>query len=87
MKKFLDEDFLLQTDSARELYHEWAEPLPVIDYHCHLNPEEIAVNRTFNNLTEAWLDGDHYKWRAMRTHGVPEEFCTGYRCCSRYTWC
>ncbi len=79
MKKFLDEDFLLQTDSARELYHEWAEPLPIIDYHCHLNPEEIAVNRTFKNLTEAWLDGDHYKWRAMRTHGLPEEFCTGDR--------
>ncbi len=77
MKKFLDEDFLLQTDSARELYHEWAEPLPVIDYHCHLNPEEIAVDRTFRNLTEAWLDGDHYKWRAMRTHGVSEDFCTG----------
>ncbi len=77
MKKFLDEDFLLQTDSARELYHEWAEPLPVIDYHCHLNPEEIAVNQTFRNLTEAWLDGDHYKWRAMRTHGVSEDFCTG----------
>lgn len=77
MKKFLDEDFLLQTDSARELYHEWAEPLPIIDYHCHLNPEEIAVDRTFQNLTEAWLVGDHYKWRAMRTHGVPEEFCTG----------
>lgn len=77
MKKFLDEEFLLQTDSAKELYHEWAEPLPIIDYHCHLDPEEIAVDRTFNNLTEAWLDGDHYKWRAMRTHGVPEEFCTG----------
>ncbi len=77
MKKFLDEDFLLQTDSARELYHEWAEPLPVIDYHCHLNPKEIAVDRTFRNLTEAWLDGDHYKWRAMRTQGVAEEFCTG----------
>jgi glucuronate isomerase len=77
MKKFLDEDFLLQTDSARELYHEWAEPLPVIDYHCHLNPKEIAVDRTFRNLTEAWLDGDHYKWRAMRTHGVSEDFCTG----------
>jgi glucuronate isomerase len=77
MKKFLDEDFLLQTDSARELYHEWAEPLPIIDYHCHLNPEEIAVDRTFRNLTEAWLDGDHYKWRAMRTHGVSEDFCTG----------
>jgi len=77
MKKFLDEDFLLQTNSARELYHEWAESLPVIDYHCHLNPKEIAVDRTFNNLTEAWLDGDHYKWRAMRTHGVSEDFCTG----------
>ncbi len=77
MKKFLDEDFLLKTDSARELYHEWAESLPIIDYHCHLNPKAIAENRTFNNLTEAWLDGDHYKWRAMRTHGISEAFCTG----------
>ena len=77
MRQFLDEDFLLHSDSAREIYHEWAEPLPVIDYHSHLNPEDIAANRQFKNLTEAWLEDDHYKWRAMRTHGVPEEFCTG----------
>jgi glucuronate isomerase len=77
MRQFLDDDFLLQTDRARELYHEWAESLPVIDYHSHLSPEDIAGNRQFKNLTEAWLEGDHYKWRAMRTHGIPEEYCTG----------
>ena len=62
---------------ARRLYHEYAESLPILDFHCHLSPREIAENRKFRNLTEIWLDGDHYKWRAMRADGVSEEFCTG----------
>ncbi|WP_018479507.1 glucuronate isomerase [Pontibacter roseus] len=74
---FLDEDFLLQTETARRLYHGHAARLPIIDYHCHLSPEDIANDRRFKNLTEIWLEGDHYKWRAMRTNGVAERFCTG----------
>jgi glucuronate isomerase len=74
---FLDDNFLLQTKTAQTLYHEHAKHMPIIDYHCHLNPEDIANNRKFNNLTQIWLEGDHYKWRAMRTNGIPEEFCTG----------
>ena len=77
MKKFLDENFLLQTDTARQLYHDFAKGMPVVDYHCHLPPDQIANNINFENLTQAWLYGDHYKWRAMRTAGVPEEYCTG----------
>ena len=77
MKTFLDKDFLLQTDTARELYHEHAEKMPIIDYHCHLSPKEIAENHQFKDLTEIWLGGDHYKWRAMRANGVPEEYITG----------
>ena len=77
MKPFMDEDFLLSTDTARELYHGVAEHLPIIDYHCHLNPREIAEDRRFKNLTEAWLMGDHYKWRAMRVNGVEERLVTG----------
>jgi glucuronate isomerase len=77
MKAFLDEDFLLETAVARELYHEYAKPQPIIDYHCHLSPEQIADNHRFATLTEAWLAGDHYKWRAMRTNGVPEALITG----------
>jgi len=77
MRQFLNEDFLLYSDSAKKLFHNWAEHLPIIDYHCHLSPEDIANNRQFENLTEAWLEGDHYKWRAMRTHGIPENNCTG----------
>ncbi|MEL7535070.1 MAG: glucuronate isomerase, partial [Bacteroidota bacterium] len=77
MKAFLDEDFLLNNPSAQRLYHEYAAKMPIIDYHCHLSPEDIATNRQFQNLTEVWLEGDHYKWRAMRTHGVAERFCTG----------
>jgi len=79
MKKFLDEDFLLQSEIAKYLYHEIAAPLPVIDYHCHLNPETIANNTHFENLTRIWLSGDHYKWRAMRANGVDESYCTGNR--------
>lgn len=74
---FITEDFLLTTPTARHLYHAFAEPEPILDYHCHLPPAEIAQNRTFANLTEIWLEGDHYKWRAMRANGVPEKYCTG----------
>ncbi len=74
-----DDDFLLETELAKTLYHEHAAPQPIIDYHCHLPPDQIAQNHRFRSLTEIWLDGDHYKWRAMRTNGVPEEFCTGSR--------
>jgi len=74
---FITEDFLLQGRAARRLYHEYAQEVPLLDFHCHLPPRDIAENRSFNNLTEIWLDGDHYKWRAMRADGVAEEFCTG----------
>ncbi|KAA3437023.1 glucuronate isomerase [Rufibacter hautae] len=74
---FLDDNFLLQTKTAQTLYHEHAKNMPIIDYHCHLNPEDIANDRSFQNLTQIWLEGDHYKWRAMRTNGIPERFCTG----------
>ena len=77
MKKFLDDDFLLQTNTARQLYHEHAAGMPIIDYHCHLDPEQIRRDRRFDNLGQLWLEGDHYKWRAMRTNGVDERFCTG----------
>ncbi len=77
MKKFMDEDFLLSTDMAKTLYHEYAEKLPIIDYHCHINPQEIAENRKFDNITQVWLGGDHYKWRQMRSNGVEEKYITG----------
>jgi glucuronate isomerase len=77
MKKFLDEHFLLHTPAAQELYHDYAKDMPIIDYHCHLPPDQIAADQTFNNLTQVWLYGDHYKWRAMRANGVDERFCTG----------
>lgn len=77
MKKFLDENFLLDTPTAQQLYHQYAAPMPVIDYHCHLPPDQIAEDKRFQNLTQAWLYGDHYKWRAMRTAGVHESYCTG----------
>ncbi len=75
--QFLDEQFLLNTKTAGRLYHEYAETQPIIDYHCHLSPALIAADHQFTNLTQAWLDGDHYKWRAMRANGVPEAYCTG----------
>lgn len=75
--KFLHDDFLLHTPTARCLYHEVAAGLPIIDYHCHLPPADIAADRRFANLFEIWLQGDHYKWRAMRSNGVPERLCTG----------
>src|SRR5437762_8457443 len=77
MKKFLDEDFLLRTKTAQQLYHDYAEQMPIIDYHCHLPAQQIAEDLRYDNLTQPWLSGDHYKWRAMRTNGVPEEYCTG----------
>ena len=77
MKKFMDEDFLLQTDTARKLYHEFAAKMPIFDYHCHINPKDIAEDRRYNSITEIWLAGDHYKWRGMRTNGVDEKYCTG----------
>ena len=73
----MDENFLLHSKTAEILYHEFAKDLPIIDYHCHLQPDQIAENTRFANLTKVWLDGDHYKWRAMRANGVPEDFCTG----------
>ncbi|MBA2499692.1 MAG: glucuronate isomerase [Chitinophagaceae bacterium] len=77
MKKFLDENFLLQNKTAQTLYHEYAKKMPIIDYHCHLPPDQIANDHQFDNLTQVWLYGDHYKWRAMRTNGVDESYCTG----------
>ncbi|GAA4913774.1 glucuronate isomerase [Mucilaginibacter defluvii] len=79
MQSFLNENFLLTNDTAKQLYHDYAKDLPVIDYHCHLPPDEIANNKNFANLTDVWLRGDHYKWRAMRTNGVNEEYITGNR--------
>ncbi|MGF1670964.1 MAG: glucuronate isomerase, partial [Balneolaceae bacterium] len=76
-KPFIHDNFLLQNEIARELYHEHASQQPIIDYHCHLPPQEIAENINFRNLTHIWLDGDHYKWRAMRTCGVDERYITG----------
>jgi len=76
-KLFMGEDFLLQTKTAELLYNEYAKQMPIIDYHCHLSPQQIAEDIKFENLTQAWLYGDHYKWRAMRTSGVDESYCTG----------
>jgi len=75
--KFLDDHFLLQSEEARQLYHNHAAKTAIVDYHNHLSPKDIAENRQFNNLTEIWLEGDHYKWRAMRTNGIDERYCTG----------
>lgn len=77
MRTFLDDDFILETSVAKELYHNKAVHMPIIDYHCHLDPKVIAENKNFRNLTHLWLDGDHYKWRSMRTNGVDEKYCTG----------
>ena len=88
MKAFMDRDFLLETQTARRLFHEYAEPQPLVDYHCHISPQEIYEDRRFDNLAEVWLGGrapdgscvgDHYKWRLMRANGVPEEYITGNR--------
>ena len=77
MKAFNDENFLLDTPAAQRLYHDYAEGLPIIDYHCHLIPEYVADDHVFPNLSKVWLEGDHYKWRAMRTNGVDESYITG----------
>jgi len=77
MRAFLHEDFLLETPIAADLYHRFVRDLPIIDYHCHLPVEQIASDHRFRSITETWLEGDHYKWRAMRTNGVPERYCTG----------
>ena len=77
MKKFMDENFLLDNDTAIKLYHDFAKEMPIIDYHCHLNPKEIAENKRYRNITEIWLGGDHYKWKAMRSNGIDEKYITG----------
>ena len=73
----MDQDFLLSTDTAKKLFHEYAENMPILDYHCHINPREIAEDRKFDNITQVWLGGDHYKWRQMRSNGVDEYYITG----------
>src|SRR6202789_318771 len=75
--EFITDDFLWQSNSARRLYREYTAAQPILDYHCHLSAKDIADNRQFRNLCEIWLEGDHYKWRAMRANGVPERYCTG----------
>ena len=77
MEKFISNDFLLDNKYARELYHEFAENQPLIDFHCHLDPKEIAENKNWENISQVWLGGDHYKWRLMRSNGIDEKFCTG----------
>ena len=77
VKKFIDENFLLNTKTAETLYHSYAKDMPVIDYHCHLPPDQIAADKNFDNLTQVWLYGDHYKWRAMRANGISEDYITG----------
>ena len=77
MKAFMDEEFLLSTKTAQKLYHEYAEVMPILDYHCHLVPREIYEDRKFENITQAWLEADHYKWRQMRSNGVEERYITG----------
>jgi glucuronate isomerase len=77
MRKFMDDDFVLLNDTAKKLYHGYAKEMPVYDYHCHLNPKEIAEDKAYRDITELWLGGDHYKWRAMRSNGVAEDYITG----------
>ena len=77
MKPFIHENFLLQNETAVHLFHDHAKKLPIIDYHCHLNPQEVAEDHKFRSITELWLGGDHYKWRALRTNGIPEKYITG----------
>ena len=77
MKPFMDDNFCLESKSAQKLYHEFAANQPIIDYHCHLSPQQIAEDIRWENLTQVWLYGDHYKWRAMRSNGVCENLCTG----------
>ena len=76
-KIFINDDFLLETSQAKQLYHNFAKEMPIIDYHCHISPQEIAENKKFDNLFQIWLAGDHYKWRAMRANGISEDYITG----------
>jgi glucuronate isomerase len=78
MKRFLDKDFILETPTAKKLFHKFAEKMPIFDFHNHLSAKEIYENQTLGNLANAWLDHDHYKWRAMRAFGVSEELITGH---------
>ena len=77
MKPFMDKDFLLETETAKNLYNAYSKDMPIFDYHCHLIPEQIATNKKFDNISEIWLGGDHYKWRQMRTCGFDESIITG----------
>lgn len=77
MKAFMDQDFLLETETAKMLYHDYAAKMPVLDYHCHISPQEIAEDRQFENITQVWLGADHYKWRQMRSNGIEERYITG----------
>lgn len=77
MNAFMDKDFLLDTEVAKKMFHDWAEKMPICDYHCHLSPKEIYENKAPSNISDLWLSGDHYKWRAMRSCGVDEKYCTG----------
>ncbi|MGM9624631.1 MAG: glucuronate isomerase, partial [Eubacteriales bacterium] len=77
MKEFMDGNFLLKTETAKILYHHYAAKMPIIDYHCHVPPKEIAEDKRYANITELWLGGDHYKWRAMRSNGIDEKYITG----------
>ena len=77
MKNFMSDDFLLTTEIAKHLYHDYAKQMPIIDYHCHLSPKEIWEDKKFENITQLWLSADHYKWRQMRSNGVEERYITG----------
>ena len=77
MKAFMDRDFLLTTETAKALYHNVAADLPIVDYHCHVSPKEIYEDKRFENISQVWLAGDHYKWRVMRSNGVDEYYVTG----------
>lgn len=79
MQTFMDQDFMLSNAVAKKLYHDYATKMPIIDYHCHLNPKVIYENKPFENLSKVWLGGDHYKWRLMRANGVDESFITGHQ--------
>ena len=77
MTTFMSRDFLLKSETAKKLYHSYAAKMPIIDYHCHINPQEIYEDKKYSSITEVWLGGDHYKWRAMRSYGIPEQYITG----------
>ena len=79
MKKFMDKDFMLHNDTAKKLYHDFAADMPIFDYHCHLSPQEMYEDKPFESITQIFLDGDHYKWRYMRSMGIDEKYMTGHR--------